>query len=95
MISSDAYKRIVQKSCAQNEEQMSSLEKAIEQGDYEKIQFAAHALKGAYGNLRLGEIAQPVTEIDALARAEGDIETMKPLFVQMKKAMEELKTRIS
>jgi len=85
------YKRIVRESFAQNERYVTMLAQAIQDTDFEKMQFAAHTLKGAYSNLRIQSVAQPAEEIDTIARSQSQGDGLNDLFMQMQQALNELK----
>ena len=68
------------------------LEEALEAGDVQAAFDAAHALKGALGNLELEPLTKPVTEItERLRDAEGpvDVSDLMPVY---KEELEKLKS---
>ena len=67
------------------------LEKALSAGDIKAAFEAAHALKGAVGNLSLTPLYDPINEITELLRsASGPVDT-GDLLPRIQKAYQELK----
>jgi len=54
------------------DEMVAALLEAIATGDHEKIVFAAHAIKGAAGNLGLPTLQACTDDIEALAKENKD-----------------------
>ena len=67
------------------------LDAAVEAGDAASAFEAAHALKGALGNLSLTPISDPVSEITERLRGQETMPDLSDLFPKYKEALERLK----
>ena len=67
------------------------LDDAVEAGDAVAAFEAAHALKGALGNLSLTPICDPVSEITERLRGQTVMPDISDLLPQYKDALEKLK----
>ena len=82
------YLRLVQMEL--NDPNFAALEAALSAGDQKAAFEAAHALKGAVGNLALTPIFEPVNEITELLRSANAADTGN-LLPRIQKAYQELK----
>jgi HPt (histidine-containing phosphotransfer) domain-containing protein len=67
------------------------LDSAIDAGDAVKAFEAAHALKGALGNLSLTPICEPVTEITERLRGQTEMPDLSDLIPRYNEALDTLK----
>lgn len=67
------------------------LDAAVENGDAKSAFEAAHALKGALGNLALTPVCEPVAEITEKLRGQEVMPDISDLYAQYKEALERLK----
>ena len=67
------------------------LDDAVEAKDARSAFEAAHALKGALGNLSLTPVCKPVEEITEKLRGQDEMPDISDLFEQYKGALQELK----
>lgn len=67
------------------------LDAAVEAKDAKSAFEAAHALKGALGNLALTPVCKPVEEITEKLRGQDTMPDIADLYQQYKGALEELK----
>ena len=67
------------------------LDAAVEAKDAKAAFEAAHALKGALGNLALTPVCKPVEEITEKLRGQDTMPDIADLYQQYKEALEELK----
>lgn len=67
------------------------LDAAVEAKDAKAGFEAAHALKGALGNLALTPVCKPVEEITEKLRGQDKMPDISDLYAQYKKALDELK----
>ena len=83
------YLRLVQMEL--NDPNLPALETALEAGDSRAAFEAAHALKGALGNLALKPLFDPISAVtDLLRHADGPVDT-GDLMLRIRQAYEELK----
>jgi HPt (histidine-containing phosphotransfer) domain-containing protein len=68
------------------------LDEAVEAKDAKSAFEAAHALKGALGNLSLTPVCKPVEEITEKLRGQESMPDISDLFVQYKGALQDLKS---
>ena len=68
------------------------LDAAVEAGDAVAAFEAAHALKGALGNLSLTPVCDPVTEITERLRGQSEMPDLSDLMPKYKEALEKLQS---
>ena len=67
------------------------LDAAVEERDAKSAFEAAHALKGALGNLSLTPVCEPVSEITEMLRGKDSMPDITDLYKQYKDALGRLK----
>lgn len=75
-----------------DDENFAKLDSAVENGDPKAAFEAAHALKGALGNLSLKPICDPITEITERLRGQDGMPDLSDLMPRYKEALEQLKS---
>ena len=85
MNNEEFYLRLVEKMKA--DENFDTLQKAVEDGQLNDAFEAAHALKGALGNLAITPLYEPLNEITELLRVEADVD-YAPLLARIADAHE-------
>lgn len=68
------------------------LDSAVEAGDAASAFEAAHALKGALGNLSLTPVCDPVIEITERLRGQTEMPDLSDLMPKYREALERLKS---
>ena len=74
-----------------NDANCEKLDSAVEAGDAVAAFEAAHALKGALGNLSLTPICDPVSEITERLRGQTEMPDLSDVMPKYKEALERLK----
>ena len=82
--------------CAENPLELQSLEKAVEDSDYDQIQSVSHHMRSTMPFVGLDiHIGKELAEIEQLSKTSSGIQTIRFDFVKIKsvchKALEELK----
>ena len=95
MIPAATYEKIVETSLKASQQDILDLEKALDGGDFDTIDFLMHRIKGTFGNLRLYEVSNLAKEIDDMAKNQTDIKIIKERCVQLKSAINSLSTTFS
>ena len=90
-IPKETYLKILKASIIENAADIKLLEEAISTGNYDAIQPLAHKLKGVFGNLQLGMLAQPAVAIDALAKKKEGIDEIKRHFTTLTQTFEQFR----
>jgi len=73
----------------ENPEEMKSLEKGIEEGNFDAVKATAHKLRSTIPFVGLDKVIEKeVAEVEALATEKTNMAEIKVLFVKIKKACE-------
>ncbi|MBF0511163.1 MAG: Hpt domain-containing protein [Candidatus Omnitrophica bacterium] len=86
----EVYLGIVKESIRESSQGITYLENAIQGNDVARIEAVSHQFKGVFGNLRITTVSVPATQINELAKQEGNLDQIKKLFPQLKSAFEKL-----
>jgi two-component system, sensor histidine kinase and response regulator len=76
------------------EPRMQEMESAIREGDADRLQFAAHALRGSAASLSATQVTASAAALEAMAR-EGDLSMAESVFACLEDEMEGLTERLT
>jgi HPt (histidine-containing phosphotransfer) domain-containing protein len=76
------------------EPRMQEMSSAIRKGDADRLQFAAHALRGSAASLSATQVTASATALEAMAR-KGDLSMAESVFACLEDEMEGLTERLT
>ncbi len=92
----DVYRTILISSIKPAQEDLSHLDQALQDQNWDTIQMISHRLKGTYSNLRLNDLADLAEQMNDLSRSRKDITEVinlslkfNNIFVSLRKALEQ------